>query len=469
MGGTWASQNKVRPGAYINFKAVTPNQMTTGDRGVVALYLPLSWGKENDITEVLSTDLMDGTSRKTVGITAFDTLSGDDSRSARLLVGALSYAYKALVFRIEQTGSAKATCSIDKTDADTSDVLKFSVSAKYKGTFGNKLSVKIEKDVNDIYVFYTILDGSIVDSLKLADSDDLKDYSNDYITVTLDDTTTGLTEFALTALEGGLDKASDGTVNTEITSDAIVAFKKSKWQTLACLETTETGKKTVVNLIKNLREDEGKYVQAVVFNYSADHEGIINSVSGAKIDGVDYAPIDFVSIVAGLTAGANFNKSNTAKVITGATEIIGTTSPLTDKEIKEALTKGQFVLSETISGKIKVEQDINSLIQYGQDKNYNFSKNRVIRTLDEIGTTVKQTWEDDYMGKFDNNANGRALFKADIIQYCYELERLSGIQEFNQDEITVEQGTDLDTVLVDMYVKPVDSMEKLYLNVFVNS
>ena len=51
-GGTWLSQNKVRPGAYINFKAVPKSSMTVGDRGIVAIGLSLNWGKENDLIEV---------------------------------------------------------------------------------------------------------------------------------------------------------------------------------------------------------------------------------------------------------------------------------------------------------------------------------------------------------------------------------------------------------------------------------
>ena len=60
------------------------------------------------------------------------------------------------------------------------------------------------------------------------------------------------------------------------------------------------------------------------------------------------------------------------------------------------------------------------------------------------------------------------MFKSDLVAYGNELQRLSGIQEFNgSDDITIEQGNDLDSVIVEWYVKPVDSMEKLYMNVMV--
>lgn len=43
-GGVWLSQNKVRPGAYINFRQVAKPLLTVGDRGIATVALPLSWG-----------------------------------------------------------------------------------------------------------------------------------------------------------------------------------------------------------------------------------------------------------------------------------------------------------------------------------------------------------------------------------------------------------------------------------------
>ncbi len=48
-GGTFQAHNKIRPGAYINFKAVTQPKTNLGTRGVVTLPVALGWGAE--ITE----------------------------------------------------------------------------------------------------------------------------------------------------------------------------------------------------------------------------------------------------------------------------------------------------------------------------------------------------------------------------------------------------------------------------------
>ena len=445
-GGVWLSQNKTRPGAYINFKAVQKSSMTVGDRGIVAIGLPLNWGAEGKLIEVLSSDLLDGTSQKLVGFTAFDAES-------KLLAGVLKYCYKALVYRMN-TGGVKASVTIKGLIA----------TAKYAGTYGNNIIITITHDsITELYSVITYVKGSVVDTQKVATISELD--SNDYVDFSENTEETGWEQTAGTALTGG----TDGIVETSTAYPAMFSLlKMAKWQCYACISDNSQIKANVVSFIQQLREDEGRYVQGVVADYNgADYEGIINNVCGAVIDNVSFSKEEFVTYVAGMTAGANFNESNTGKAIAGATSIIG---ELTDAEIKAGLQAGKFILSTSTSGKIKVEQDINSLHTYTRDKNYNFSKNRVLRTLDEIGTTTVQTWEDSYMGKIDNNATGRGLFKADLIKYGNELQRLAGIQEFaGADDITIAQGNDLDSVLVYWHVKPVDSMEKLYMTVNVNS
>lgn len=446
-GGTWLSQNKVRPGAYINFKAVEKSSMTVGDRGIVAIPLELSWGEEGKLTEVLSSELLDGSSKAKVGFTAFDSES-------KLLAAALGYCYKALVYRAT-TGGLKASATIAES--------KLKATAKYTGTLGNKITIAIEED-SGVFTVITYVDGETVDTQKVSEIAELT--ANDYVVFSVDSESVAESELAETAgttLSGG----ENGVYSeTEEFPKYLNALQTARFQTMCCFSKEANVKKNVLKFIKQQRDEEGRYIQGVMSSYDgADCEGIINVANGVVVDGVEFSAEDSVAIVAGMTAGANFNESNTARVVTGATDIIGA---ITD--IKKALQNGKFLFSESASGKIKVEQDINSLHTYTQKKNRSFSKNRVIRTLDEIGTTTKQTWEDSYMGKFDNTDEGRGLFKDALIEYGKELQRLNGIQEFEgADDIEIKQGNDIDSVLCTWNVKPVDSMEKLYLLCNVNN
>lgn len=439
-GGTWLSQNKVRPGAYINFVGVAQSTMTVGDRGIVTLALPLHWGAEDELIEVLSTDMTGTAAKALVGFNAFDS-------DSKLLAAALSYAYKALVYRTDLGG--------DKATVTTGNL---TVTAKYAGTFGNKINITISHEASDpVYTVITYVDGEVVDTQNVTTISEL--VANDYVTFS---GTGALADTAGSPLANG----TDGTV-TEDYSDYFDLLRMARWQTLGIVDTSSTIKSAIVDFIQSMREDEGRYVQAVVSAYdAADYEGIINSVNGAVIDGVTFQPNEFVAIVAGMTAGAQLNESNTARTIIGATKIVG---EMTDEQIKNGLSKGQFIISTSSSGNIKVEQDINSLHTFTNTKGYAFSKNRVIRTIDEIGTTVCITWEDNYMGKVNNNETGRNVFLSDLIAYGNELVRLEAINDFSSSDITVSQGSSVDSVLVTWTVRPVDSMEKLYMTVSVDA
>lgn len=441
-GGTWLSQNKVLPGAYINFEGVPKSGMTVGDRGIVALGLPLKWGEEGKFIEVLSMDLLDGTSKKLVGFTAFD----EPDASGKLLVAALSYCYKALVYRMN-AGGEKASL--------TTGGLK--VTARCSGTMGNKINIMVSKeDDSELYEVTTFFDGEKADSQKVSEIGELEDNAYVEFSKTEDGE---FEEDAGSPLVGGTDGEQN---DSKAYPEMLNQLKLAQFQTFACFSSENSVKQNVCRFIQQMRDGEGRYVQAVVADYdAADHEGIVNNVCGAVINGEEYSKEDFVAIVAGMCAGANFNQSNTARVVTGATRIIG---GLSDPEIEKGLGKGKFILSMSTSKNVIVTKDINSLHTFTKKKGYAFSKNRVIRTLDEIGTTTKQTWEDTYEGKVDNIGEGRGLFKADLVAYGNELQRLAGIQEFDGTrDISISQGDDLDSVVAEWAVKPVDSMEILYL------
>lgn len=56
-GGTFVTQNKTIPGAYINFVTTATGATVFGERGVVALGDSFNWGS-NDIFEVTAEDFI---------------------------------------------------------------------------------------------------------------------------------------------------------------------------------------------------------------------------------------------------------------------------------------------------------------------------------------------------------------------------------------------------------------------------
>ena len=112
-GGTWIAQNKVRPGAYINFVSVPKAVGTLGERGTVAIGLPMTWGPRGSIIKVTGEELLTGGSIPKIGCSAADT---EESLIYRV---ALSGAFPALLYRTDKAGT-RATATIQ---AESEDVL----------------------------------------------------------------------------------------------------------------------------------------------------------------------------------------------------------------------------------------------------------------------------------------------------------------------------------------------------------
>jgi hypothetical protein len=172
-----------------------------------------------------------------------------------------------------------------------------------------------------------------------------------------------------------------------------------------------------------------------------------------------------VMLIAGATANATVTQDLTADIVVGATSIINSFS---NTEIEDNLQNGQFLFSYNQNGTIKVENDINTLTTFTQDKNREFSSNGVMRILDEIGTTTRDIWETVYMGKMPNNDIGRGLFKGDLAEYFLMLQDIGAIQNFEiSTDLEVIGGAMLDDVVVNVWIQPVMVAKKLYMTVNV--
>src|SRR5690625_4477002 len=148
-GGYWESQNKVRPGAYINFESNDQPLNALDARGPVIVPLKLNWGKSKEFVAIGSdTDF----------VSEFGNEMGD--------IVPVREAYKAtgkiIVFNLNGGG--------DKA-AGTDD--SFTVTAVYGGTAGNNLRVTITKNLDDSRTVKTFYKGTQVDIQTVDDAEDL--------------------------------------------------------------------------------------------------------------------------------------------------------------------------------------------------------------------------------------------------------------------------------------------------------
>lgn len=505
-GGTFQSQNKVRAGAYINFESVPKPMTTVGTRGTATIAIPLTWGE--NLIELYSTDLVDGSSLAKVGLEVTD-------EDALILRKLLSHTYKAFIYRLDSNG-AKATATVGTK--------KF--EAKCAGTFGNKIEIVITqnlyayvgstigtfytgeqlalgtviyKDENleevqgvvteftnsgnsttikvdngaaetvtqgtadsIVYTVQTIVNGVRKDSQTVTKGSELVD--NDFVVF---DSTDALQVTAGTPLAGG----TDGTISDSTYTAYLAAMGKHKFDTMGLPYATSKAVLDAAKLFVTQQcENYGKKCKLVVCNSPSDSDYVINSINGYVTTDETVTPQIFVAELTGLDAGAGINESLTYKVVADAETAVEIINQVAEKDIEKALQTGKFILTRRDDGAIIIEKDINSLHTFTPKKNYAFSKNRVKRTLDEIANTGKLMWAKTYVGKVDNNESGRAIYKADMVNYLNTLQNTyNAIQNFDSaTDIQVVAGNDIDAVASKLYIQPVDSMEKLYLEVQVN-
>jgi len=438
----WTSQNKIRPGTYINFTAIAQPAMTIGDRGISTMAIPLNWGPEDELIDVYSTDMTGGSSLAKVGVTAADA-------DAKLLTLMLSGCYLAKIYRLNSGGS-KATA--------TSGGL--TITAKYTGTKGNSITVSVVEN-NLLFTVDTYVDGTRKHTQTVSEISELE--SNAFV----DFSGSGsLIANAGITLTGG----SNGAVNLATAYPAYLALaRKAHWQTMALTQGNDTFASQFAQFADEMRNNEGRYVQVVVANYdSADSISVINSDCGVVLsDGATVTAEEATAWVAGITAGAAITESNGSKAFPNAVRIL---SERTDTEIKEALTAGKFILSTNMRGTIKVENDINSLHTITSNESRSWRLNQVVRVMDEIGTSIRDTWEQSYQHKVQNNSQGRLMYRAAIIGYMNSLQNREAIDNFlGAEEVSVEKGEEADAVVADLYAQPIAAMSKLYMTVTVTA
>lgn len=446
-GGTWKAQDKRRPGAYINVVG-NGQRETTSSLGRVLLVRDkgLGWGKTGVVEVDANADFT-----KKLGTTL-------DDPALTALKETLKGASKVLVLNPNEGTAATLT----------KEGLPWTITANYPGEKGNQITVSVEVSPADpkTATVSTIFGTKLVDE-QVVKFDSLNEFKgNDYITAkevasskpaAFTNVSGALTGGATTKSKKAEDLLNDALENEEY---AVV--------TTAGFEPSSNMNKLVVEAVKRLRESEGRKVRAViptdestVYNY----EGVSTVVNGYTLgDGTNIDVKDATGFFAGISASADAATSLTYFDVEDA---ISAYPKLDNEKTIKALDAGQIVFTTRPGQRVVIEQDINSLHKFTAEKPMAFSKNRVMRTLDEIATDTENTFERTYLGKVGNNAAGRDLFKADRIAYLTGLKNRNIIQAFANTDITVEAGNDVDSIVVNLAVTPVDAMEKLYMTMVV--
>ena len=427
-GGTFFTQNKVLPGAYINFISASKASATLSDRGYAAMALELDWGVENTIFEVTNGDLQ----KNSMKLFGYD-YTAPQLKGLRDLFLNLKTLY---IYRLT-SGGVKATNTY--------------ATAKYCGIRGNNLKVVISNNVEEEEKFDVSLyidDTTLLDKQTVSQMSELVD--NDYVTWK---SGASLSETAGEPLSTG----TNGTVNGLAHQTFLDKAESYYFNILGCVSTEDEIKSLYVAYTKRLRDEVGAKFQLVVHDKDADYEGVIN-----VINDVEESPVSsLVYWVTGAEASCAVNASLLNKKYDGEFTV---KADYTQSQLEGFINAGKFVF-HNVGNDVRVLSDINTLLTVSDTKGDVFKENQTIRVCDQIANDIANIFNTRYLGVVPNDANGRISLWNDIVKHHQQLQDIRAIENFTSEDITVAQGDSKKAVVVYDKVTVVNAMAQLYMTV----
>lgn len=446
-GGTWQFQNKKLPGTYINFVSKVRAATDIADRGYGTMPLILDWGPEGEVFTVTAEDFQ----KSSLKIFGYD-YTNDKLKGLRDLFKNLKVGY---FYRVSNEAK-KATCAIANT--------------KYPGVRGNDITITISANVDESSKFdvmtYIKIDGvnTIVDKQKAVSGwDDVTD--NDYVAFIR---TADMAAVAGVPLAGGTNGEAVTSAQYQSYIDKIEPYY---FNTMGVVTTENTLIDLLVQFTKRMRDSVGAKFQTVIYGKeNVDYEGVI-SIKNAVTDNGE-SPASLVYWLTGAEASCLVNASCTNKTYDGEFAV---NTNYSQTELEKAIVDGMLMFHNVadpvagdISGDVKVLSDINTFTSFTKQKNDDFSLNQVIRVLDQIAIDISRLFNKTYLGKEQNDNDGRVALWGDIVALHKEYQRVRAIQNFNPDDVPIPtQGEKKTTVMHEYEVQPTCCMEKLYMQITV--
>lgn len=444
-GGLFITQNKIRPGFYHKFVAAQKAKNLFADTGIAALPLSLDWGPAGEMI-VLDVDASEQTCLKKIGKTRNEILPvGEVFKHAKTLI----------TYRLNGDG---VKASLDMTPQPVI------ATANYSGIQGNEIRIAIEEETvgGSTYVAKTYVGAILRDEqTNIKQAEDLK--NNDWIVFS----GTG----AITAAAGGsLIGGTNGTPSLSDYAQFLMLLESYDCNAFGTMSVDADVQELFIQSANKRMNELGRLGQCVLCDVNSDSEAIISVKNGVILrDGRTIDKQMAVAWVIGAAAAAGPAKSLTYTAYDGA---IASDVRLSGDAIKQALSGGGLIFTaqrNEYGDEIAViEQDINTLLSFTEERPEIWRKNRVVRSLHYLVNSLSRIWHLYYVGKVDNNSIGRSLFKADIVTLMRTLVELGAFENFDSEtDIIVEKGSVSDAVIATMAVQPVDAMEKIYFTIEV--
>nr|DAU55301.1 MAG TPA: tail sheath protein [Bacteriophage sp.] len=446
-GGTWLFQNKKLPGTYINFVSRVRASTDIADRGYATMPIEMDWGPVGSVFAVTAEDFQE----RSLPIFGY-AYTAPELKSLRDLFLNLKTGY---FYRLDN-GAVAAACAIAR--------------AKYPGKRGNDITVSVSANVDNTSAFdvttYMIVDGAPakVDEQKNVTAwADVQD--NDYVTWIR---TGNLEAKAGEKLTGGTNGAAVTGLQYQSYLDAIEPYY---FNIMGYAGSDATIQQLLIQFTKRMREATGAKFQLIIHGReNVDYEGVISLKNAVRDEGAQ--PGAAVYWLVGAEASCAVNASCTNKSYDGEYRI---NTKYSQTELERAMVSGMMMfhnvadaVSGDVVGRTNILSDINTLTSFSKKKNEDFGLNQVIRVLDQIAIDVARLFNKTYLGKEQNDEDGRIALWGDIVALHKEYQRVRAIQNFDPKDVPIPtQGEKKTDVLMNYSVQPTCCMERLYMTIEV--
>lgn len=428
-GGTFLTQNKELPGTYINFVSKSAASAALSERGIATMPIEMDWGVSGKIFEVNSADFQ----KNSMEIFGYE-YSSDKLKGIRdLFLNAQTF----YGYRLNGDGKKAGNTLAE---------------ALYCGVRGNDLKIVVQVNTDDESLFdvKTILGMNVVDEQTVAKADELVD--NKFLKWK-----SGITLEAAAAIP--MTGGENGTVSGADHQAYLDQAESFTFNTMGVVVTDDTTKSLYAAYNKRLRDEMGVKFQLVLYDYAkADFMGVISVNNKVLDEGENEASL--VYWVTGASAGCAVNKSNQNKKYDGGFTV---ETPYTQNQLKAAIKEGKFTF-HLVGTDVRVLEDINTMVTTTDTQKDIFKDNQTIRVIDQIGNDIAVLFNTKYLGSVPNDAAGKISLWSDIVAHHRHLRDIRAIEDFEDSDVVVEQGSTKKAVVVSDAVVVVNTMSKLYMS-----
>ena len=331
--------------------------------------------------------------------------------------------------------------------------------ASVTGSYSSATPAELKETLPAKYIVKTFLDGAEVDKQTVKNVGKLQD--NDFV---IWNRSIQLEENAGVPLTGGS--------NSEVTqgdySEALNKLEPQVFHVLALPVKNEQLQQMFIEYTKRLRDELGiKFVTVMPpTEEPANYEGIIQVANVLEDEGVNQEG-DLVYWVAGLQAGCKVQDSCGNLDYTGAYTV---DVNYTQRGLENLIDGGYFAFhlarGEDRQQHVRTWLDINTLTDFGEGQDENWTRNQTIRVIDQCCNDLAALFNNRYASRIPNTDAGRAALRTDIKMYLEELEAKKAIDTFDSSSIVIEEY-DKRTVVVQVLITPINALEQMYMTIFI--